>query len=251
MLAPALGTSDVHHFLSADQGNTLEAVDELPSLDELVRGISLTRWLMNSYMILSAVFLVSFAVFYRIRLAIGRRRKARRRMRRASNESCRPPSSRALQAALSTRAQGDEAKPLLNRTRKNCRWCSLPRLVMRIRGVLNYQPEDSCGYELPPISTCLILGLYFGLNTWYMVYDVPWDSLKIFFVADRTGVVFTMNMPLLYLTVAKNPLIKVLTGWSYERLNIFHRAVGRLCMVAGIFHCAGSYWVWYTISVCI
>ncbi|RPB08019.1 hypothetical protein P167DRAFT_549291 [Morchella conica CCBAS932] len=49
----------------------------------------------------------------------------------------------------------------------------------------------------------------------------------MFVFADRLGLVFVSNLPLLYLMAAKNCPVKLLTGWSYKQLNVLHRAVGR------------------------
>jgi hypothetical protein len=43
--------------------------------------------------------------------------------------------------------------------------------------------------------------------------------------ADRCGLVFA-NLPLLYLLAAKTQLHRLLTGYSYESLNIVHRRLG-------------------------
>ncbi|KAI4179261.1 MAG: hypothetical protein L6R41_007946 [Letrouitia leprolyta] len=69
----------------------------------------------------------------------------------------------------------------------------------------------------------------------------------LFVFADRTSLVFVANLPLLYLFAAKNQPIKILTGYSYETLNIFHRRLGEAMCLLALLHSVGMVGVWYTI----
>lgn len=54
-------------------------------------------------------------------------------------------------------------------------------------------------------------------------------------LADRAGLLFAANLPWLYLMAAKNQPIKLLTGDSYENLNLIHRRQGEwMCFLAAL-----------------
>ncbi|MCJ1225195.1 hypothetical protein MMC12_001844 [Toensbergia leucococca] len=69
----------------------------------------------------------------------------------------------------------------------------------------------------------------------------------LFIFADRASLVFVANLPWLYLLAAKNQPIKILTGYSYESLNIFHRRLGEIMCLLALLHSVGLIGVWYTI----
>lgn len=70
----------------------------------------------------------------------------------------------------------------------------------------------------------------------------------VFIVADRAGLMFVVNLPVLYIFAAKtNQPIKLLTGWSYEGLNLFHRRLGEWMIVFAVIHMLGMLAVWFTI----
>jgi len=91
-----------------------------------------------------------------------------------------------------------------------------------------------------------ILG-FVSLNLFYILYRVPFSTPMIFIFADRTSIMFVANLPLLYLFAAKNQPIKLLTGYSYESLNIIHRRLGELMCLLALLHSAGMVVVWYTL----
>ncbi|KAI4181495.1 MAG: hypothetical protein LQ346_006776 [Caloplaca aetnensis] len=76
---------------------------------------------------------------------------------------------------------------------------------------------------------------------------MPLSVPTIFVFADRTSLLFVANLPLLYLFAAKNQPIKLLTGYSYESLNILHRRLGEVMCLLALLHSAGMIGVWYTI----
>lgn len=70
----------------------------------------------------------------------------------------------------------------------------------------------------------------------------------LFIIADRAGLLFVVNLPVLYILAAKtNQPLKLLTGWSYEGLNIFHRRLGEWMIALGAVHSMGMFGVWYTL----
>ncbi|KAJ8108499.1 hypothetical protein OPT61_g8135 [Boeremia exigua] len=74
---------------------------------------------------------------------------------------------------------------------------------------------------------------------------MPVSFLYLFVFADRCGIVFISNLPLLYLLAAKNQPVKFLTGYSYESLNVFHRRVGEVMCLEAFLHFLGMVAVWY------
>ncbi|KAG6368275.1 hypothetical protein INS49_002478 [Diaporthe citri] len=90
---------------------------------------------------------------------------------------------------------------------------------------------------LPSNATSIFVGVWVGINIFFHLYRVNLLDLKYFFCfADRAGFVFIVNLPLLYLLAAKNQPIKVLTGRSYESLNVFHRRVGEWMCFEAVVH---------------
>ncbi|KAK0656233.1 hypothetical protein B0T16DRAFT_424858 [Cercophora newfieldiana] len=89
---------------------------------------------------------------------------------------------------------------------------------------------------LPSNGTSLLVICWLGLNIFIHLFRLPfcWDFFYIF--ADRAGLVFIVNLPLLYLLGAKNQPLRWLTGYSYEALNIFHRRVGELMCLEAVIH---------------
>ncbi|KAL9024486.1 MAG: hypothetical protein Q9196_006481 [Gyalolechia fulgens] len=76
---------------------------------------------------------------------------------------------------------------------------------------------------------------------------MPLSIPMLFVFADRTSLLFVANLPLLYLFAAKNQPIKLLTGYSYESLNMIHRRLGEAMCLLALFHSLGMVGVWYTI----
>ncbi|KAH6628170.1 hypothetical protein F5144DRAFT_494833 [Chaetomium tenue] len=107
-----------------------------------------------------------------------------------------------------------------------------------IKSWLAYQPRPVpvINRTLPCNGTSLFILAWLGLNVFFHFYRLPmrWDFFFIF--ADRTGCVFAVNLPLLYLLSAKNQPLRRLTGYSYEALNIFHRRVGELLCLEAAMH---------------
>lgn len=148
------------------------------------------------------------------------------------------------------RGQNDEQTPLLGTTGKHHGSMGVkPSLLTTLRSWMMYQPANIpvVNKVLPSNATSLSILLFLGLNIFYFLYRVPFTVLTTFVFADRTGLLFAANLPLLYLFAAKNQPIVFLTGYSYESLNIFHRRLGELMCLLALIHSAGMVVVWYTI----
>ncbi|OCL11709.1 hypothetical protein AOQ84DRAFT_335487, partial [Glonium stellatum] len=110
-----------------------------------------------------------------------------------------------------------------------------------------YQPKPLMlvNRALPSNNVSLVVLAFVGLNIFYNLYKIPFDMEYLLVFADRAGLMFVANLPLLYLFAAKNQPIKWLTGYSYESLNIFHRRLGELMCFDAFIHFAGILVVWW------
>jgi len=118
-----------------------------------------------------------------------------------------------------------------------------------IKSFLMYQPRPVpyINKTLPSNNITIgVLALVF-LNILYTFYRIPFTVAELAVLAERSGLVFVTNLPLLYLLSAKNQPLKVLTGCSYESLNIFHRRLGEILCLQALLHASTMFGVWYTI----
>ncbi|KAI1781364.1 hypothetical protein F4818DRAFT_398805 [Hypoxylon cercidicola] len=119
------------------------------------------------------------------------------------------------------------------------------RLMRNLEFFLMYQPRPIplINRTLPSNGTSLFISAFLGLNVFYHFYQLPLESRYFFAFADRAGLIFIVNLPLLYLLAAKNQPLKLLTGRSYEALNIYHRRVGELMCLEALVHLISMlYW---------
>ncbi|MCJ1438443.1 hypothetical protein MMC27_007832 [Xylographa pallens] len=119
----------------------------------------------------------------------------------------------------------------------------------QVRAWLTYQPQPIPVFNrvLPSNSTSVVILLFIAINLFYTLYKVPFSISMLFVFADRASLVFVANLPWLYLFAAKNQPIKMLTGYSYESLNIVHRRLGETMCLLALVHSAGMVGVWYTL----
>lgn len=128
-----------------------------------------------------------------------------------------------------------------------------PAFSHRLKAFLVYQPRPvraltSRVNVLPDNATTISILLFAALNLFYLFFRAPLELQWIFILADRAGLLFVVNLPLLYLLAAKtNQPIKFLTGWSYEGLNMFHRRLGEWMIAFSVIHMFGMLTVWYSI----
>ncbi|OQV07034.1 hypothetical protein CLAIMM_11527 [Cladophialophora immunda] len=128
-----------------------------------------------------------------------------------------------------------------------------PAVQDLLKSLLMFQPRPipaltSPSNTLPNNVTTLAVLFFLAVNLFYLFYRVPLSLPWIFILADRAGLLFVANLPVLYFLAAKNnqPL-KYLTGCSYEGLNIFHRRLGEWMTCFAVIHMCGMLAVWYTI----
>jgi len=123
-----------------------------------------------------------------------------------------------------------EGKPTLRAARS--------RVASAISAWLARQPPPLplVNRTLPSNGTSVFVTAWVALNVFFHFFRLPmhWDFFFVF--ADRAGLVFVVNLPLLYLLSAKNQPLRWLTGYSYEAANIFHRRVGELMCLEALIH---------------
>jgi NAD(P)H-flavin reductase len=140
----------------------------------------------------------------------------------------------------------DEDTPLLQRV-ASTRPTFISSVRSNIKAFLMYQPRPIpiINKLLPPNGTSIVVLAFLALNLFYMFFHINFNVSESFVLADRIGLVFVANLPLLYLLAAKTQPLKLLTGRSYESLNIFHRRLGELLCLAAFLHGAGMVFTWY------
>ncbi|KAI9724324.1 MAG: hypothetical protein M1812_000392 [Candelaria pacifica] len=118
-----------------------------------------------------------------------------------------------------------------------------------LRAWLMYQPRPILIIRkiLPSNIASIAVACFIGLNAFYTFYQVHLSLPTLFIFADRAALMFVVNLPLLYLLAAKNQPIKILTGHSYESLNIVHRRLGELMCLLALLHSGGMFGVWWTL----
>jgi hypothetical protein len=136
----------------------------------------------------------------------------------------------------------DDRSPLLSK------YHTKPTLWLRLRSFLMYQPAPVPFFNksLPENATTLLILALFGINIFYTVIDIVWEVPLMLVFSDRASLIFAANLPWLYILGAKNQPLRLLTGYSYEHLNVLHRRLGEwLCFVA-LLHSGSMFMVWYT-----
>ncbi|KAH8909361.1 hypothetical protein BR93DRAFT_935131 [Coniochaeta sp. PMI_546] len=138
-----------------------------------------------------------------------------------------------------------EDRPLLPRPsspdRSRSARSSFRRIPQRVRAWLAYQPRPIpvINRQLPSNGISFFVLAFISLNVFLHFYQLPLEAKYFFLFADRAGYVFIVNLPLLYLLAAKTQPLKVLTGRSYEALNIFHRRLGEFMCFEALVHLVG------------
>jgi hypothetical protein len=229
-----------------------------PRFRKLVEAILFSRQFLATYNVVLVGILIIFTAWHwgeKVVLARRRRRhvqlaKKEDRVNDASSSSSSTIEGTATPPdAVKAKFSEDETMPLLsNQTdTPKLRSLGLKRPYYLLKSFLQYQPPPIVivNKTLPPNSVSLLVLSFLALNIFYNLYRVPLSMMYLFVLADRCGILFVVNLPLLYLLAAKNQPIKFLTGYSYESLNIFHRRAGELLCFEALLHLLGMFAVWY------
>ena len=106
-------------------------------------------------------------------------------------------------------------------------------------------PNLSSTIRLPTTGTIILLLVYLGFIIGLEFHDNftagPQYSIAI---GLRAAWITIAQLPLLILLAGKNNLIGCVSGVSYERLNVFHRWVGRMIWLTATVHWASLQTGW-------
>lgn len=219
---------------------------------KLIEGIQFSRHFILSYQLVLLCLLLLFVSFHwisrlrswlRVRQVVRTKQDDDIKTGRSSSSSTLYTNSTTFEPI----AKIDERSPLLH---ADChKRTLLSSITCRTRAFLVYQPSPIpvIRKTLPSNGCTLLILAFLALQVFYTLYHVHFSVPMLFVFADRTGLVFVANLPLLYLFAAKNQPIKLLTGYSYESLNIFHRRLGEAMCLLALLHSLGMLGVWYTI----
>ena len=229
----------------------------IPIFQDLVQAILFSRRFLPSYILVLVITVQLWAVFKHVGKYIPSR-GSKRRLQKTSptGSSIASSSSSTLQGTESPpRKSGDisEGTPLLaeSQLRGQQQRPAALRAWHAVRSFLLRQPKPIVSLTapkntLPANETSLVILLFLALNLFYLFYGMPLSRSMIFAFADRAGILFVVNLPVLYILAAKNnqPL-QYITSWSYEGLNVFHRRLGEWLTIAAILHAIGMVIAFY------
>ncbi|CAO2647967.1 Nn.00g088890.m01.CDS01 [Neocucurbitaria sp. VM-36] len=259
---PWLDNESIH--LSAGGGDLVDPDDpgKDPRFRKLVEAILFSRRFLKTYNLVLLGVLVMFTAWHWGEELVLQRRKRRRGTGRGNNDLATSAEEAEAWSSSSSTIEGsatppditdrkkfdaDETSPLLPSQRAPRRPSGLWKPYYILKSILQYQPPciPIINKTLPTNAVSLLVVTWVALNVFYNFYRMPLSFLYLFVFADRCGIVFISNLPLLYLLAAKNQPIKLLTGYSYESLNIFHRRVGEVMCLEAFLHFLGMVAVWY------
>ncbi|TVY19818.1 Ferric/cupric reductase transmembrane component 7 [Lachnellula arida] len=106
-------------------------------------------------------------------------------------------------------------------------------------------PHHASFFHLPPFGIFILLFLYllFILLLEFIKQDIPGDQHSEA-IGIRAGWLTITQLPLLILLSGKINLIGLITGVSYERLNILHRWVARTMLLTATIHMGVQQGLW-------
>lgn len=242
------------------------SVPQVPVLGKLVEGLLYSRRLILTYhLVVLGIIAIYSAINWSGRTIRWRARRSSRIQLLASDDAYEDSDGSTysqcstLKGTVSPPTKyRDEITPLLecHRSRPTAitrkTWWAINSTIRSFhifRSYLMYQPKPLPLFNktLPSNGTSVAVLALIGLNIFYAFFHISFNVSELFVVADRCGLIFAANLPLLYLLAAKNQPLKILTGSSYESLNIFHRRLGELLCVEAVLHFLGMLGVWYTL----
>ena len=248
--------------VTAGRGKLLDPDDtgKDPRFRKLVEAILFGRRFLKTYNVVLLGVLLAFTVWHWGEKLVLHRRKRKITIqgpRSQEEEDAWSSSSSTIEGNVTppkplkpcNKADDDDAAettPLLAtklRGRRNGIW--VPYYILN--SILQYQPPPIpvVNKTMPTNAVTLLVLAWVALIAFYNLYHMPLSFLYLFVFADRCGIIFISNLPLLYLLAAKNQPIRLLTGYSYENLNIFHRRVGEVMCLEAFLHSMGMVAVWY------
>jgi hypothetical protein len=244
---------------ASTQAPSLEATagEKEPRASKVIEAILFSRTFMQTYNLVLLCVLAIFTAWHWGEEALLHRNKRRERKLLGIREISRnakvgsSPSSaidgKATSPDVAVQKQIDEMSPLLRDPQRTRKVSILWRPYHVTRSTLQHQPAPVplIHKTLPTNAVTLFVLAWLALILFYNLYRIPLSFSFFSVFANRCGIIFIANLPLLYLLAAKNQPVKLLTGHSYEGLNIFHRRVGEVMCLEAFLHCAGMFAVWY------
>lgn len=126
------------------------------------------------------------------------------------------------------------------------RYITVPALWSRKRQTQQDFLGGFLSYLVPSRMESLILSVFFWLVFAMLIVEIrylPNDPLFTAkkeaitrFVADRTGIIATMTVPLLILFGGRNNILQWLTRWSFASFITYHRWIARLMVAMAFVH---------------
>ncbi|KAF2712641.1 hypothetical protein K504DRAFT_208218 [Pleomassaria siparia CBS 279.74] len=224
-----------------------------PRFRELAEAVLFSRRFLQTYnLALAGILLLLTAWHWGEKAVLARRKRRNRNAAERINETWSSSSSTIEGTATppgiaKLRHSEDETTPLLTNESPKRTSPGIKKPYFIIKSWLQYQPSPIpiINKTLPPNSVSLLVLAFLALNVFYNFYRMSLSSTYLFVFADRCGILFVANLPILYLLAAKTQPIKLLTGYSYESLNIFHRRAGELLCFEALLHFLGMDLIWY------
>ncbi|KAI9746545.1 MAG: hypothetical protein M1818_000258 [Claussenomyces sp. TS43310] len=96
----------------------------------------------------------------------------------------------------------------------------------------------------PSVGHAIVFLVYIFINITLSFYEIDWSVLNNF--AKRLGWIALCNIVLITLLALKNTPLAVLTGYSYERLNVFHQVAGYCTIIWSLCHAVIYLAAWST-----
>lgn len=231
-------------MLRARASDTIDTLSNLDDSNErrrkAIESILFSRRFIIIYNIVLLGLLACFTAWY-----WGHRISRLRRHRRASSRS---PHTQPSNSNLIRKDDNEgETTALLNPGRIKAYHPARVSAIARTRAWLMYQPSNIPYVHkvLPSNATTAGVLLLLGINLFFLLFKAELSVPTAFVFADRAGLLFVANLPLLYLLAAKNQPLKTLTDASYESLNIYHRRLGEWMCLLALLHAGSMVLVWY------
>jgi hypothetical protein len=187
-----------------------------PRFRKLVEAILFSRRFLNTYNLVLLGMLLVFTVWHwGEKLVLHRRRafadKKSDKSRNEDNAEAWSSSSSTIEGNTtppysSAAKKADETSPLLPTRRATRKSPGVWRPYYILKAFLQYQPPriPLIHKTLPTNAVSLLVLAWIGLNVFYNLYRMPLSFMYLFAFADRCGIIFIANLPLLYLLAAKN-----------------------------------------------
>ncbi|KAG5417317.1 hypothetical protein I9W82_004950 [Candida metapsilosis] len=102
------------------------------------------------------------------------------------------------------------------------------------------------GFLIPSRLETLIVFLFYCVTIWLCAinlkaakHEVMMDSrykAELRYAGDRTGIIATMMMPLVFLYAGRNNFLQWLAGWDYSTFVMYHRHTARVMFMLVVIH---------------